>query len=130
LQKFGGRFEVNKVVTHCCFLYSKFIAKTSQLCAGSIWCQRIVRLLFSLIKCFYKQAGDNLIWSMTNIVQLVKYVKLDEVYKMCACYFASKSDPQVLCLQEAEHSLASTPGKDLEEDDEDVDVMPDLARKT
>jgi len=55
--------------------------------------------LVSLIKHFYEQAkGNEWVWSKTNVVQLVKYVKLDDIYKMRACYFASKNDPQVLCL--------------------------------
>jgi len=89
----------------------------------------------SLIEHFYKQAQDNaLVWSKTNILQLIKYIKLEDVYKMEACYFPSKTNPQVLCLQEEEHSSASTPGKDIEDEDNHkcvaVAVVLDSAGKT
>jgi len=84
----------------------------------------------SLIKRFYEQAKDDeLVWTKSNVLQLVKYVKLDDIYKMRACYFASKTDPQVLCLLEDEVS-ASTPAKNLEAEDDDVSVAaPDSAGK-
>jgi len=85
----------------------------------------------SLIKRFYEQAkGDELVWTKSNILQLVKYVKLDDIYKMRACYFASKIDPQVLCLQEEEHNSNPSPGKDQEEEEVSVAPAPDSAGKT
>ena len=35
------------------------------------------------------------VWMNTNVMRFSKYVKLDDVLKICACYFIAKKDKSV-----------------------------------
>jgi hypothetical protein len=59
--------------------------------------------IVGLIDKFYKNASETeIVWSRANVLKLTRFVKLDDVYKLQGCYFASKKDPLILCLQEEE----------------------------
>jgi len=86
--------------------------------------------IVALIHHFYEQRkeSERSVSSKENVLQLVKYVKLNEIYKLRACYFASKKDQQVLCMLEDEVS-GPTPATYVERDDEESVTGQDSGAK-
>ena len=56
-------------------------------------------------------------WSKETVVALTKYVKLEEVVKLRACYLASKKDPAVICGEMEVVAVLPPPPKPTNLDD-------------
>jgi hypothetical protein len=88
--------------------------------------------VISLIKGFYESATSNgdMVWVPKNVIQLTRFVKLEYVYKLRACYFVSQKDPLVLCLQQEEVGSEATLDDSTEqEQDEQEDKGGDSLRQ-
>jgi spore coat polysaccharide biosynthesis predicted glycosyltransferase SpsG len=71
----------------------------------------------SIINDIYKTTDDNEpVWTKSNILCLTKYVALDDVFKLLACYFAVKHDPSVLV------SGSSSKSENIGENNENVNA--------
>jgi len=62
------------------------------------------RSIMRLIDGVYRSSStvDGAIWTHKNVLDLAKYVPLDQVFKLRACYFAAKKDSSVITRVEDE----------------------------
>ena len=65
--------------------------------------------VLSTIRNIYATTSENeKVWTKVNVVRLAKYVKMDDVFKLRACYFAAKRDASVIIRESEETTTEDT----------------------
>jgi len=69
------------------------------------------RSIMRLIDGIYSSSTvEGAVWSQKNVLDLAKYVPLNQVFKLRACYFAAKKDSSVITRVQEERSATETTG--------------------
>jgi len=70
--------------------------------------QSIMETIDTIYNCVGQREGER-VWTKANVLELSKFVELDDVYKLRACYFTAKKDPSVITRTREEISTRPVP---------------------